>query len=45
MESDEEDDLGIFEAEDIQSILHQMNYEIEFIPYGVSSERLQWHSY
>ena len=29
------DDLGIFEAEDIQNILRQMNYKIEFIPWGV----------
>ena len=31
----DEDDLGVFEAEDIQNILHQMNYEIEFVPWGV----------
>ena len=31
----DEDDLGVFEAEDIQHILHQMNYEIEFVPWGV----------
>ena len=34
-EPQDEDDLGIFEAEDIQSILHQMNYKIKFIPWGV----------
>ena len=32
----DEDDLGIFEAKDIQNALHQMNYKIEFIPWGVS---------
>ena len=31
----DEDDLGVFEVEDIQHILHQMNYEIEFVPWGV----------
>ena len=31
----DEDDLGVFEAMDIQNILYQMNYEIEFIPWGV----------
>ena len=31
----DEDDLGVFEAEDIQNVLHQMNYKIEFIPWGV----------
>ncbi|KAN0081586.1 kinase-like protein [Tylopilus felleus] len=30
----DEDDLGVFEAEDIQSVLRQMNYTIEFIPWG-----------
>ncbi|KAN0081523.1 hypothetical protein V8E55_009147 [Tylopilus felleus] len=30
----DEDDLGVFEAEDIQNVLHQMNYKIEFIPWG-----------
>ena len=34
-ESQDEDDLGVFEAEDIQNILRQMNYKIEFIPWGV----------
>ncbi|KAI9569290.1 kinase-like domain-containing protein [Boletus coccyginus] len=29
----DEDDLGVFKAEDIQDILRQMNYEIEFIPH------------
>ena len=31
----DEDDLGVFKAEDIQNVLHQMNYKIEFIPWGV----------
>ena len=31
----DEDDLGVFKAEDIQDILCRMNYKIEFIPYGV----------
>ena len=31
----QEDDLGVFNSQDIQSILRQMNYEIEFIPFGV----------
>ena len=31
----DEDDLGVFETEDIQNVLHQMNYKIEFIPWGV----------
>ena len=31
----DEDDLGVFEAKDIQNVLHQMNYRIEFIPWGV----------
>ena len=31
----DEDDLGVFEAEDIQNVLRQMNYKIEFIPWGV----------
>ena len=30
-----QDDLGVFEAEDIQNILYLMNYEIEYIPWGV----------
>ena len=30
-----QDDLGVFEAEDIQNVLYQMNYEIEYIPWGV----------
>ncbi|KAN0081514.1 hypothetical protein V8E55_009138 [Tylopilus felleus] len=29
-----EDDLGVFDAEDIQTVLRQMNYKIEFIPWG-----------
>lgn len=33
--SEDEDDLGVFKADDIQSILDQMDYEIEFIPWGV----------
>ena len=35
----DEDDLGVFEAEDIQSVLRQINYTIEFIPWGVRSSR------
>jgi hypothetical protein len=31
----DEDDLGVFKAEDIQDILCRMNYKIEFILYGV----------
>ncbi|KAN0081479.1 hypothetical protein V8E55_009103 [Tylopilus felleus] len=31
---EDEDDLGVFDAEDIQSVLQQMNYKIEFIPWG-----------
>ena len=30
-----QDDLGVFSSQDIQSILRQMNHEIEFIPFGV----------
>ncbi|KAG6380506.1 hypothetical protein JVT61DRAFT_8665 [Boletus reticuloceps] len=33
-ELQDEGDLGVFEAEGIQNILHQMHYEIEFTPYG-----------
>ena len=33
--SQDEDDLGVFQAEDTQNILHQMRYEIEYIVYGV----------
>ncbi|KAH0825786.1 hypothetical protein J3R83DRAFT_8829 [Lanmaoa asiatica] len=29
-----EDDLGVFDTEGIQNILRQMNYKIEFIPFG-----------
>ena len=31
----DKNDLGVFEAKDIQNVLHQMNYKIEFIPLGV----------
>ena len=34
-ESQDEDDLGVFEAEDIQTILRQMYYKIKSIIYGV----------
>ena len=30
-----QDDLGVFEAEDIQNVLYKMDYEIEYIPWGV----------
>ena len=30
-----QDDLGVFEAEDIQHVLYHINYEIEYIPWGV----------
>jgi hypothetical protein len=33
--SQDKDDLGVFEAEDIQNVLRQMHYEIKFIVYGV----------
>lgn len=33
--SQDEDNLGVFEAMDIQNILYKINYKIEFIPWGV----------
>ena len=37
----DEGDLGVFNAEGIQDILHEMNYKIEFIPYGVRFPAVQ----
>ena len=31
----DEDDLGLFEAEDIQNVLQKLNYKIEYILWGV----------
>lgn len=31
----EDDDLGVFESDDIQAALRDMNYELSYVPFGV----------